>query len=108
MAGNSRSGGYRRTSSYHYLEQLPARLREAIAGAAYTWDAKWFFDHWQDGKSVDWCIDKIKEWDRHEAMKPHKHRNGFKWESTPSAFSVRDSRVAILYTAPALRKRKSG
>lgn len=94
--GNYRTGsGSRKHDNWYYLEKLPPRLRMALAHAAFAWDAKWFYDHWNKGKSVDWCIAKIKEWDLHEANSDVKWRTGFKWNSAKSATKV--TKVKPLY-----------
>jgi hypothetical protein len=85
--GNYRTGsGSRKHDNWYYLDKLPRRLRMAIAHAAYVWDAKWFYDHWNKGKSVDWCISELKRWDLNEAQKDVKWREGFKWarEKSPA------------------------
>jgi hypothetical protein len=56
---------HRKHDNWYYLEKLPPRLRQALCNAAFTWDAKWFYDNWNKGKSVDWCISEIKRWDLH-------------------------------------------
>lgn len=95
--GNYRTGsGSRIRDSYYYLEKLPPRLRQAICGAAYLWDAKWFYDHWKKGKSVDYLISEIKRWDLHEAYKDVKWRKGFKWQKATSA--AKETKVRPLYT----------
>jgi hypothetical protein len=94
---NHRTSGYRKTSEYVYLEKLPRRLRDALNGAAYTYDAKWFYDRWNQGTlSVDKAIKVIREADMEQAIKAVKWRDGFKWRSEKSATAV--TRVRPLYT----------
>lgn len=95
--GNSRTSGYRKTSQYHYLEKMPRRLRDALNGAAFSYDTKWFYDRWNQGTlSVDKCIKIIREADMEQAIKAVKWRDGFKWRSEKSATAV--TRVRPLYT----------
>jgi hypothetical protein len=83
--GNGITGRGRRTrDNWYYLDKLPPRLRLALCHAAFTWDAKWFYDRWNKGKSVDSLIAEIKQSDRHWASKPVKTRKGFKWMTEPS------------------------
>lgn len=93
--GITRSSAPRKKDNWYYLEKLPPRLRQALCNAAYTWDAKWFYDYWNKGKSVDWCIAKIKEADLEWALKDVKWRDGFKWKSARSATAV--TKVRPLY-----------
>lgn len=91
--GQTRSG-YRKRDNWYYLDKLPQRLRLALCNAAYTWDAKWFYDRWNGGKSVDWCIDKIREADLDMAMSDVKWRDGFKWNTMKT--SARAAKVKPL------------
>lgn len=94
--GNGQYGGrYRKTDNFYYLDKLPTRLRQALCNAAFTWDAKWFYDNWNKGKSVDWCIDQIKQADIQKALEPSKVRDGFKWKTIPSV--TRETKVKPLY-----------
>ena len=95
MANYSGRSTSRRHSDWYYLEKLPRRLRDALNGAAYTWDCKWFYDHWNKGKSVDWCIGEIKRWDLHKAYEDVKWREGFKWKRETSA--AKATKVRPLY-----------
>jgi len=74
----------RKHDNWYYLDKLPRRLRMALAHAAYPWDAKWFYDHWNNGKSVDWCITEIRRCDLNNAHEDVKWREGFKWKKTAS------------------------
>lgn len=85
----------RKHDNWYYLDKLPARLRLALCDAAFTWDAKWFYDHWNKGKSVDWCITQIKNADLQKAMEAHKIRDGFKWRMIPSI--TKETGVTPLY-----------
>lgn len=95
MGNGITRSGYRKHDSFYYLDKLPSRLRQALCSAAFTWDPKWFLDHWNKGKSVDWCIAKIKEADTQMAMQPMKERDGFKWRTIPSVTS--ETKVKPLY-----------
>jgi hypothetical protein len=87
--GNYRTGsGSRKKDNWYYLDKLPPRLRAAICNSAFVWDSKYIYDHWNKGKSVDWCISNLKQWDLHEAAKDLKTRKGFKWKSEPSPYKV--------------------
>jgi hypothetical protein len=95
MGNGLTRSGYRKKDNWYYLEKLPPRLRLALCHAAYTWDAKWFYDHWNKGKSVDWCIERIKEADWAKAMEDVKWRDGFKWKKEKSP--TRQTDVKPLY-----------
>lgn len=85
----------RKRDNWYYFDKLPARLRQALSDAAFVWDAKWFYDHWNRGKSVDWCISEIKCWDLHQSYEDVKYRNGFKWVKITSPSKV--TKVRPLY-----------
>lgn len=70
MSGNSATGGYRKRTWDYYHAKLPRRLRLALAHAVFEWDDKWFYDKWNNGKSVDWCIAELKKWDTKECTAP--------------------------------------
>lgn len=95
----------RKHDNWYYLEKLPARLRQALCNAAFAWDAKWFYDHWNKGRTVDWCIAKIKEWDLLEASEDVKWRNGFKWQKVKSA--TKETKIHPLYTNPPAAQRRA-
>lgn len=96
MGNGITRSAYRKKDKWHYLDKLPPRLRQALCNAAYTWDPKWFYDHWNKGKSVDWCINEIKKADLEQSIKDVKWREGFKWKSTRSATAA--TKVRPLYT----------
>lgn len=93
---NHKSNRYRKTPHWHWFDKLPTELRQALAGAAFPYDAKWFYDHLRKGQSVKWCIDRIKEGDKRHALQPEKIRDGFGWKVIPSAY--RETGIGILYT----------
>lgn len=95
MGNHATSGKARKHGDWYYLEKLPPRLRAALCDAAFSWDTKWFYDHWNKGKSVDWCIGEIKRWDLHRAYEDVKWRDGFKWKKEPSA--AKATKVRPLY-----------
>lgn len=86
---------HRKRDNWYYLDKLPPRLRLALCEAAFTWDAKWFYDHWNKGKSVDWCIREIREADLRKAYEDVKWRDGFKWRKETSP--AKATKVRPLY-----------
>lgn len=96
MANHATRRSNRKHDNWYYLEKLPPRLRQALCNAAFAWDAKWFYDHWNRGKSVDWCISEIKRWDLHNAYEDIKWRDGFKWRRETSA--AKATKVRPLYS----------
>jgi hypothetical protein len=95
MGNGQTRRGSRKRDNWYYIDKLPPRLRLALCDAAFTWDAKWFYDHWNKGKSVDWCIDQIKRADLNKALEPEKIRDGFKWRALPSI--TKETGVTPLY-----------
>lgn len=96
MGNHATRSANRKHDNWYYLEKLPVRLRQALCNAAYPWDAKWFYDHWNRGKSVDWCISEIKSADLRRAYEDVKWRDGFKWKKVTSA--AKATKVRPLYT----------
>lgn len=94
--GNSETRSvYRKHDDWYYFEKLPPRLREALNTSAYEYDSKWFYDHWNKGKSVDWCIKMLREADLERGVKDIKWRAGFKWQTARSPLAV--TKVKPLY-----------
>lgn len=95
MKRNSSGSGSQSRPDDFYFDKLPPRLRLALAGAAFDYSSKWFYDKWNSGKSVDWCIAEIKQADRLRAVKMIKWRKGFNW--LKAAPCLKETKVKPLY-----------
>ena len=95
MGNYATQSGYRKHDDWYYLEKLPIRLRQALCNSAYPYDTKWFYDRWNKGKSVDWCIQQARNEDLRQALEDVKWRDGFKWQRIKSA--TKETKVRPLY-----------
>lgn len=95
MGNHATRSAYRKHDNWYYLDKLPVRLRQALCNSVYTYDAKWFYDRWNKGKSVDWCIKQARDEDMRRALEDVKWRDGFKWNRMKSA--TKETKVKPLY-----------
>ena len=95
MTNHATRRSNRKHDNWFYLDKLPPRLRAALCDAAFAWDAKWFYDKWNKGRSVDWCISEIRRADLQSAHADIKWRDGFKWSKCVSP--AKETKVRPLY-----------